>query len=73
MEDAYIVGAFRSPIGKFMGGLSGLTAPKLAAKVVDGAFERLAIGKETIEEVIVGNVLSAGLGQNPAKQVAVYP
>ena len=72
MEDAYIVGAFRSPIGKFMGGLSSLTAPRLAAKMVDGMFERLAVGKEMIEEVIVGNVLSAGLGQNPAKQVAVY-
>ena len=72
MEDAYIVEAVRSPIGKFLGSLSGITAPKLGAQVVNGLLSKTGVDAKTIEEVIVGNVLSAGLGQNPAKQVAMY-
>ncbi|MCL5679890.1 MAG: thiolase family protein [Candidatus Marsarchaeota archaeon] len=72
MEDAYIVEAVRSPMGKFLGSLSGLTAPKLACDVVLGLLEKTGVDPLRINEIISGNVLSAGLGQNPAKQVIVY-
>ena len=72
MKKVCIVDAARSPIGKFRGSLSGLTAPILGSKVVKGILKRTEIGGDEIEHVIVGNVLSAGLGQNPAKQVVVY-
>ncbi len=71
MEDAYIVGAFRSPVGKFMGKLSGLSAVQIAAEVAKGTFERSGVDSKLIEEAIIGNVLSAGEGQNPAKQVVM--
>ena len=72
MKKVCIVDAARSPIGKFRGSLSGLTAPILGSKVVRGILKRTEVGANEIEHVIVGNVLSAGLGQNPAKQVVVY-
>ncbi len=73
MGTAYIIGAFRSPIGKFMGKLSGFSAVGIAAEVVKGTFEMLGtVDKKLVDEAIVGNVLSAGLGQNPAKQVVMH-
>ncbi len=72
MEEVYIIDAARSATGKFLGALSHFTAPKLAAEVMKGLVSRSNIDHGSIDEIIVGNVLSAGLGQNPAKQVAVY-
>ncbi len=72
MEDAYIVDIARSPIGKFLGSLSEFSAVRIGTEIARGLLARNDIKKETIEEAIVGNVLSAGLGQNPAKQVAMY-
>jgi acetyl-CoA C-acetyltransferase len=72
MEEAYIVNAFRSPIGKFMGSLSEFSAVHIATEVAKGAFERSGVDKKLAEEIIIGNVLSAGLGQNPAKQVVMH-
>lgn len=67
-----IVAAKRTPIGSFMGGLSTISAPKLAAAVIKNMVDDLKISSNTIEEVYLGNVLQAGIGQAPAKQAAIY-
>jgi acetyl-CoA C-acetyltransferase len=72
MEDVYIVDAARSPIGKFLGSLSGIGATHLGAEVLKAELARTKIDAKEIDEVIVGNVISAGLGQNIAKQVVIY-
>ncbi|MBI2619136.1 MAG: thiolase family protein [Ignavibacteriales bacterium] len=72
MEDVVIVSACRTPVGSFMGGLSSLTAPQLGAVVVAEAVRRAAIKKEDVQEVIMGNVLTAGEGQAPARQAAIF-
>ena len=64
-------GSARTPIGRFLGGLSGLTAPELAATAMRAAVARSAIEGAAVDEVILGNVLSAGLGQAPARQAAI--
>jgi acetyl-CoA C-acetyltransferase len=66
-----IVAAVRTPTGKFLGGLSSLSAPQLGAIVIREAMRRSGIKPETIDEVIMGNVVSAGIGQAPARQAAV--
>lgn len=71
MATAVIVGAFRTPIGALNGGLAEVPAPQLAATVIRHALTQLKIGSEEIDEVIFGNVVSAGLGQNPARQAAL--
>src|SRR5213080_4459533 len=71
MKDIVIISAVRTPIGKFQGGLKSMTAPQLGALVVKEAVERAGVGPEQIDEVIMGNVVSAGLGQNPARQAAL--
>ncbi len=71
MEKPVILGAVRTPIGKFMGGLSPLTAPELGAKVIAESVRRAGIDPKLVDEVIMGNVLQAGLGQNPARQAAL--
>ena len=71
MEKPIILSAVRTPIGKFMGGLSPLTAPELGAKVVAEAVRRAGIEPGQVDEAIMGNVLQAGLGQNPARQAAL--
>src|SRR5262245_26138908 len=71
MMKAVIVGACRTPIGKFLGSLKGLQAPELGALVVREALARAGTGPGDVEDVIMGNVLSAGLGQNPARQAAL--
>jgi acetyl-CoA C-acetyltransferase len=71
IEHPVILSAVRTPIGKFMGGLSSLTAPELGAKVVAESVRRAAIDPREVDEVIMGNVVQAGLGQNPARQAAL--
>jgi len=71
LEDIVIVSAVRTPIGKFQGSLSDFTAPQLGAIVVREAVRRAGIDPNTVDECIMGNVVSAGLGQNPARQAAL--
>ena len=71
METPVILAAVRTPIGKFQGGLTGFSAPELGGKVVAEAARRAGIGAKQVDEVILGNVLQAGLGQNPARQAAL--
>ena len=72
MKEVVIVSACRTPIGSFRGALSSYSAPKLGAIAVAEAINRAGIKKEDVDEVIMGNVLSAGLGQAPARQAAIY-
>ncbi len=68
MEEVVIVSAVRTPIGNFLGGLSSFTATQLGAMVITEAVKRADIGKSDVDEVIMGNVLPCGLGQNPGRQ-----
>jgi acetyl-CoA C-acetyltransferase len=70
MKQAYIISAVRTPIGSFGGGLSSLTATKLGGIAFKGAAQKAGIDPNLIQEIFVGNVISAGLGQAPATQVA---
>ncbi|MEX0736136.1 MAG: thiolase family protein [Bacteroidota bacterium] len=72
MNDAVIVSACRTPIGAFLGALSPLSAPKLGALVVEEAVRRAGLQKSDIQEAILGNVLTAGEGQAPARQAALF-
>jgi acetyl-CoA C-acetyltransferase len=72
MEDVVIVSAVRTPVGKFQGALSAFTAPQLGAIVVREAVRRAGLEAAQIDECIMGNVLAAGLGQNPARQAAIF-
>lgn len=72
LEDVFIISGTRTPIGKFQGSLSDFTAPQLGAIVVREAVKRAGIDPAQVNEVIMGNVVSAGLGQNPARQAAIY-
>src|SRR2546427_7266041 len=67
-----IVSAVRTPIGKYLGGLSPLPAPKLGAVVIREAVRRAGIEVGTVEEVIMGNVLQGGVGQAPGRQAAIH-
>lgn len=67
-EAVYVLSAARTPIGSFQGNLSSLTAPELGAHAISAALESAGIDKDTIDEVIIGNVVSAGLKQAPARQ-----
>lgn len=71
-ESIAIVSAARTPVGKFQGGLSALSAPQLGALAVKEAVRRAGIDPALVDECIMGNVLSAGLGQNPARQAALF-
>jgi acetyl-CoA C-acetyltransferase len=71
MIQPVILSAVRTPIGKFQGGLSSLAATELGAKVVAEAVRRAGIEPNTVDEIIMGNVVSAGLGQNPARQAGL--
>jgi len=70
-EDIVIVSAVRTPIGRFQGSLSDFTAPQLGAIVVREAVRRAGIDPNSVDECIMGNVVQAGLGQNPARQAAL--
>jgi acetyl-CoA C-acetyltransferase len=72
MEDAVIVAGVRTPVGKFQGALSGFSAVQLGALVVREALVRAQLAPELVDECIMGNVVSAGLGQNPARQAALH-
>ena len=71
MKDAVIVSAARTPIGSFNGSLSPLSAPALASAAIAAALSRAGLSVEEVDEVIMGNVLSAGIGQAPARQAAL--
>ncbi|HVH28890.1 MAG TPA: acetyl-CoA C-acetyltransferase [Vicinamibacterales bacterium] len=71
MRQSVIVSAVRTPTGKLLGALKSLTAPDLGALVVAEAVRRAGIDPETVDECIMGNVVSAGTGQNPARQAAL--
>jgi acetyl-CoA C-acetyltransferase len=71
MKEVVIVGAVRTPIGSFGGSLSKLSAVDLGVVAAKEAIKRAGIKPEDIDEVLIGNILSAGLGQNPARQVAI--
>ncbi|VXB83186.1 acetyl-CoA acetyltransferase [Flavobacterium sp. 9R] len=67
-----IVSAVRTPIGSFMGGLSSISAPKLGAAVIKGALEKIQLDSNLVDEVYMGNVVQAGVGQAPARQAAIF-
>jgi acetyl-CoA C-acetyltransferase len=71
MNNPVIVGAVRTPIGRFQGTLAPLAATELGARVVSAALERAGVRPDGVDEVILGNVVGAGLGQNPARQAAI--
>ncbi len=71
MDNTVILSAIRTPVGKFLGGLSSLSATQLGAIVVRAAVERAGIDPNLVDEIIMGNVLPAGLGQNPARQAGL--
>jgi acetyl-CoA C-acetyltransferase len=71
MEDIYIVGAARTPIGKFGGSLAKTPAAELGALVIRKVLERSGVRAEQVSEVIMGQVLATGVGQNPARQAAI--
>jgi len=71
-NDVVIISACRTPVGKFQGSLSDLSATQLGAIVVREAVKRAGINPAMVDECIMGNVLSAGLGQNPARQAALF-
>ncbi|MFI5184446.1 MAG: acetyl-CoA C-acyltransferase, partial [Vicinamibacteria bacterium] len=72
MRDAVILSAVRIPTGKFLGALKGFSAPQLGAMVVKEAVRRSGIDPDRVDEVILGNVVSAGTGQAPARQAAIH-
>src|SRR5688572_27650534 len=71
MDDVVIVSAVRTPTGRFLGGLKELTAPQLGALAIREAVRRAGIDPATVEECLMGNVVSAGEGQAPARQAAL--
>ncbi len=71
LKDVFLAGGVRTPIGGFRGSLSSVSAPVLGGLTVSAALERAGVPKEQVNEVIFGNVLSAGLGQNVARQVTI--
>jgi acetyl-CoA C-acetyltransferase len=71
-DEVVIISGCRTPVGKFQGSLSDLSAPQLGAIVVREAVKRAGLDPKRVDECIMGNVLSAGLGQNPARQAAIF-
>jgi acetyl-CoA C-acetyltransferase len=71
-DDVVIISGCRTPVGKFQGSLTDFTAPQLGAIVVREAVKRASVEVAAIDECIMGNVVSAGLGQNPARQAAIF-
>jgi acetyl-CoA C-acetyltransferase len=72
MKKVVIVAAARTPIGSFMGALSGIPAPRLGAIAIQGALAKIKLDPKLVEEVLMGNVVQAGTGQAPARQAAIY-
>lgn len=71
-KEVFIISATRTPIGTFGGGLAGISATKLGATAIKGAVEKAGINADDINEVFMGNVISANLGQAPARQAAIF-
>lgn len=71
-EEIVIVAAARTPIGSFRGGLAPIPAPRLGARAIEGALERSQVPKDQIDELYMGTVLPAGVGQAPARQAAIF-
>jgi len=72
MKEVVIVSAVRTPMGSFMGSLSSISAPKLGSIAIKGAIEKSGIKSDHVQEVFMGNVLQANLGQAPARQAAIF-
>ena len=72
LKDVVIVSAVRTGIGSFAGSLKDISAPKLGAIVIKEALKRADVQADQVDEVIMGNVLQAGLGQNPARQATIF-
>ncbi len=72
MKEVVIVSVARTPIGSFLGSLSTIPAPKLGAVAIKGALEKINLNPTMIDEVFMGNVVSAGTGQAPARQAAIF-
>lgn len=72
MREVFIVSAKRTPIGSLLGGLTNYTAPQLGAIAIQNAYESISLNPEWIDSVYMGNVLSAGVGQSPARQSAIF-
>src|SRR6201997_5324324 len=71
-DQVVVISGCRTPVGKFQGSLSDLSATQLGAIVVREAVKRSGIDPAQVDECIMGNVVSAGLGQNPARQAAIF-
>jgi acetyl-CoA C-acetyltransferase len=71
LNDVYLAGAARTPLGAFLGALSGVPAPRLGAIAVRESLARAGVPARAVDEVVMGNVVSAGLGQNVARQCAI--
>ena len=72
MKTVVIVSAVRTPIGSFLGSLSTIPAPRLGAIAIKGALDKINLKPEMVDEVLMGNVVQAGVGQAPARQAAIY-
>jgi acetyl-CoA C-acetyltransferase len=72
MKEVYIVSAVRTPMGSFMGSLSSVPATKIGATAIKGALDKANVDPQEVDEVFMGNVLQAGLGQAPARQAAIF-
>src|SRR5437868_12567212 len=71
-EAVYVVSAVRTPSGAYLGALASVPAPRLGATAIKSALERAKLAPEQVGEVFMGNVLSAGIGQAPARQAAIF-
>ena len=71
MTEVVIASAARTPVGAFLGGLSGVSASHLGSVAIRGALSRAGVAPADVDEVIMGQILTAGGGQNPARQAAV--
>lgn len=72
MKEVVIVSVARTPIGSFLGSLSTIPAPKLGAVAIEGALKKINLSPDKVEEVFMGNVVAAGMGQAPARQAAIF-
>ncbi|MDR0195138.1 MAG: acetyl-CoA C-acetyltransferase, partial [Myroides sp.] len=72
MKNVFIVATKRTPIASFLGGLSSLTAPQLGAIAIEETYKSIGLAPQHIDSVYMGNVLSAGVGQSPARQAAIF-
>ncbi|NNC62424.1 MAG: acetyl-CoA C-acyltransferase [Eudoraea sp.] len=72
MKEVVIVSVARTPIGSFLGSLSGIPATKLGAIAIKGALDKIGLSPDSVEEVLMGNVVTAGNGQAPARQAAIH-